>query len=159
MDINFIPKSQNVKNGKIVSSKFKKSFENNRNKSQERFKIDPKKENTVYSLDIVNGAELLKYVGFIKNKPVNVVFDTGAIASVIGKTTTEKLNLKILPSDVKINTADGSAHSIIGVTENLSIEIDDIITEISFLVTNITTADVLLGLDCFNHSNATIDPA
>ncbi|CAF1155541.1 unnamed protein product, partial [Brachionus calyciflorus] len=55
-----------------------------------------------------------------------------------------------------INTADGSAHSIIGVTENLSIEIDDIITEISFLVTNVT-ADVLLGLDWFNQSNATID--
>ncbi|CAF0967603.1 unnamed protein product, partial [Brachionus calyciflorus] len=115
------------------------------------------KENSIsHNALLLDGIDLLST--FQANKPVNVVFDTGAIASVIGKTLTEKLNLKILPSDVKINTADGSAHSIIGVTENLSIKIDDIITEISFLVTNITTADVLLGLDWFNQTNATIDP-
>ena len=92
-----------------------------------KYKVHKKdNENSVFSLDIINNTELLRYVGFMNDKPVDVVFDSGAIASVISKSTADKLKLKILPSDVQINTAEGEAHSVVGITEKLNIEIDEI---------------------------------
>ncbi|RNA17269.1 hypothetical protein BpHYR1_018893 [Brachionus plicatilis] len=58
--------------------------------------------------------ELLRHFTYFKGEKIETVFDTGATISLISLSVAKKLNLHIIPSHQKINTADGNTHEVLG---------------------------------------------
>ncbi|CAF0985533.1 unnamed protein product [Brachionus calyciflorus] len=73
--------------------------------------------------------------------------------------TAKKLGLSILPSDKSINTADGSTNKVIGVTEEIELKVAETVDYLSFIITNVSHIEVLLGLDWFDQTKVVLDPA
>ncbi|RMZ98455.1 Transposon Ty3-I Gag-Pol poly, partial [Brachionus plicatilis] len=109
--------------------------------------------------DLTKTNDLLKHTGFILDKEVEVVFDTGASSSIIGLNTAKKLGLNILASDKSINTADGSTNKVIGVTEEIELKVEETVANLSLIITNVSHIEVLLGLDWFDQTKVVLDPA
>ena len=128
--------------------------------SSKSFKAKAQKEAKVYTVDeIFKSDTLLRYNGFLNNKEVEVVFDTGATVSLLNADIANKLDIEILPSDRVINTADGSTNPVLGITREVEVKVDETIAKICFLITNVGSAQVLLGLDWFEQTKVVIDPA
>lgn len=116
--------------------------------------------NSVMSVNDINRTnELLSHFTFIKNEKVEVVFDTGATISVMSFNTAKKLGLEILPSNQRINTADGATNKVLGIIRPLEFSIKETLATISFVVTNVSHIEILLGLDWFEQTGVIIDPA
>ena len=128
--------------------------------SSKSFKAKAQKEAKVYTVDeIFKSDTLLRYNGLLNNKEVEVVFDTGATVSLLNADVANKLDIEILPSDRVINTADGSTNPVLGITREVEVKVDETIAKICFLITNVGSAQVLLGLDWFEQTKVVIDPA
>ena len=55
-------------------------------------------------------------------------------------------------------TSTGELAPAIGYTDFLEINFEGIISKVSFLITNIRSVDILLGLDWFEQSGVIVDP-
>ena len=73
--------------------------------------------------------------------------------------TAELLKSKILPSNLSINTADGSTKKVFGKKVIISISVYDLEIKQSFVITHVVHYEVILGLDWFEKSKAVLDPA
>ena len=105
-------------------------------------------ENSILSTDaLVNG------------NAVQVSFDSGATASIISSEVIKRYEMKTIPSDIKVKTADNSVINIIGVTEQVTIEVHGHICKLSLLIMDHEDHDVLLGLNWFAATGAGLFPA
>ena len=67
-------------------------------------------------------------------------------------------NLKINKTNTNIGTSTGELAPAIGYTDFLDINFEGIISKVSFIITNIRSVDILLGLDWFEQSGVIVDP-
>ncbi|RNA12900.1 hypothetical protein BpHYR1_022305, partial [Brachionus plicatilis] len=141
--------SENPKTSDIFFASSKSGFKDKSNYSKNAMTVE----------DLTKTNDLLKHTGFILDKVVEVVFDTGASSSIIGLNTDKKLGLNILASDKSINTADGSTNKVIGVTEEIELKVEESVANLSLIITNVSHIEVLLGLDWFDQTEVVLDPA
>ena len=95
----------------------------------------------------------------IDGHAVKASFDSGATASIISHEVTRKYSIKVLPSAIKVKTADNSINNVIGITEPLTIEVHGHICKLEMLVMDHEDHDVLLGLNWFVATGAGLFPA
>ena len=89
---------------------------------------------------------------------VEVVLDCGGVRSVMSYKLAQSWNLKINKTNTNIETSTGELAPAIGYTDFLEINFEGIISKVSFLITNIRSVDILLGLDWFEQSGVIVDP-
>ena len=63
---------------------------------------------------------LLSTYGLVNGVELQLSFDTGATASIISLTVVKKYKFRILPSDIKIKTADNTITKVIGTASRRS---------------------------------------
>ena len=73
--------------------------------------------------------------------------------------TAERNKIKIVQTDIKIKTASDEIVEPIGQTEYLNVEIGNVSVKISFVVMEHENHPILLEMDWFNESSATIKPS
>ena len=95
----------------------------------------------------------------IDGTPTRAFFDTGAECSIMSARTAERNKVKIVQTDIKIKTASDEIVEPIGQTEYLNVEIGNVSVKISFVVMEHENHPILLGMDWFNESRATIKPS
>ena len=100
-----------------------------------------------------------KCTGQIEGIDMTVAFDTGASASIMSRRTAERHNLRVHASDTQIKTADERISQVFGVTDTLKLDIQGMVTFMKFLVIDHKDHDVLVGVDWFLLTNATINIA
>ena len=108
-------------------------------------------------IDEVSG--LLGTVALIKGKRVDVFFDTGATSSIISSRIVEQFKWKVNPSNIKIKSANNAVDYVMGVTDKMQVDIQGNSVELSFLITNHDDHPILLGLDYFSLSMASLNPS
>jgi hypothetical protein len=101
---------------------------------------------------------LLSTPGRINGKLLRVSLDSGATTSILSAKIAKAYKIKILPSKIKIKTADSMVVPVVGITEALKVEIHGHVCEIDFVVMNHDDHDVLLGLNWFNKTAAGLYP-
>ncbi|CAF0833354.1 unnamed protein product [Brachionus calyciflorus] len=67
--------------------------------------------------------------------------------------------LKHFSSKKPINTADGSASKVIGITEAIEIKVAETVANLSFIITYVSNIEDLQGLDWFDQTKVVLDPA
>ena len=106
-----------------------------------------------------NGLEMLKIKGKIENFDVDFYFDSGATTSIVSLRVVKKYKLDILPSNVRIKSANNAVDNVIGTTKPLMINVEGHYCILPLLIMNLDHYDVLLGLNWFKTSRAGIFPA
>jgi hypothetical protein len=92
--------------------------------------------------------------GYVNEIKLKVSFDSGATATIIAYDVAERDYFKILPSEVKVKTADNTVSEVIGVTELMTVKIQGHICKLRFLIMDHEDHKVLLGLDLFIATGA-----
>jgi hypothetical protein len=100
---------------------------------------------------------ILRTEGYVNEIKLKFSFDIGATASIIAYDVEERNNFKILPSEVKVKTADNTVSEAIGVTELMTVEIQGHICKLRFLIMDHEDHKVLL--DWFIATGAGLFPA
>ncbi|CAF1027868.1 unnamed protein product [Brachionus calyciflorus] len=113
-----------------------------------------KQKNVLNIHDLGKTNDLFRLFTFINKLKIEAVFDTGATISLMSLELAERLKIMINHSSQKINAADGNTHNVLGKTEPIKIEIGEVIANISFVITNISHVEILLGLDWFEQTKA-----
>ena len=116
------------------------------------------KSNCTYS---VNGAEtslddLLSTQVFINERGVKGILDCGASISIMSADVAKRLKFRISPTNIKIKLADSTDTPVVGETEILSVNVSGIVVNLKFIVINNNHHDILLGLDWFLATGASI---
>ena len=70
-----------------------------------------------------------------------------------------RYNFIILPSDIEIKSANNALTAVVGVTEALTIDINGHTCQISFIVLEHDDHEILLGLDWFRLTGASLHPS
>lgn len=99
---------------------------------------------------------LLGTIAKIDKFQIPVFFDTGAE---ISTKTAAKYNIQINPSDIKVKVADNTINDVIGKTNPLNVTLGDSYCNISFLVMEHDDHPILLGLDWFSMTDASLNPS
>ena len=102
---------------------------------------------------------LLSIAGYIDKYRVVFSLDSGATASIISARVVRQYGLRTLSSDARIKIADNSVINVIGVTEELSVNIEGHTCNMSMLLMNHEDHDILLGQDWFKITGAGLFPA
>lgn len=102
----------------------------------------------------LTGTEIL-----VNNIKIDAYFDTGADISIMSLQTAKEHNFKILPSKIRIKVANNAVDDAIGETESLSVVLGNSICIITFIVMQHDDHPILLGLDWFSCSRASINPS
>ena len=89
---------------------------------------------------------------------VEVALDSGGSRSVISNKLVKDWKLNVNKSNTLIETSSGDLSPAIGYTDFIEINFEGMISKVSFLITNIRTVDVLLGLDWFDQTGVILDP-
>lgn len=90
---------------------------------------------------------------------LKVFFDTGAQVSIMPLKTVKSNTLKILPTKVMIQLPDNRVVKTIGETNNLEITIGRNVSYTKFIIIDQPNEYVLLGLDWFENTGASINPS
>jgi hypothetical protein len=94
----------------------------------------------------INGYELI------------MALDSGASANILSIDSAKRMNLKLLPTNLKIKLANDSIAEALGVTDELSVNICGTACTCIFIVIQHTEHDGLLGLPWFNETGAGLYP-
>ncbi|CAF0929270.1 unnamed protein product [Brachionus calyciflorus] len=100
----------------------------------------------------------MKVVGTINNNSVVYALDSGASISVVAYKIVKTFNFKINPTNIQVKVADNTINDAIGETDTLRICIGNSIIYQKILIIDLDDNDVLLGLDWFLKSGATLTP-
>ena len=95
-------------------------------------------------------------INHVKN--VEVVLDSGGTRSVMSLKFAQSMGLNINRTNYMVESSTGDLSQAIGVTDSLEVNFECIISNISFLVTNLKSVDILLGNDWFDQSGVLLDP-
>ena len=103
--------------------------------------------------------DLIKWHAKINHvKNVEVVLDSGGTRSVMSLKFAQSMGLNINRTNYMVESSTGDLSQAIGVTDSLEVNFECIISNISFLVTNLKSVDILLGNDWFDQSGVLLDP-
>lgn len=107
---------------------------------------------------ITNPKTLIKVDGQIGNINLKCIIDCGSSRSIISSDIVRRFNIPISSKRVKLGMANGyiSRHKT---TNDIAIMISNKLCKTSFVITNIKTTDVLLGMDWLTQNNVVIYPA
>ncbi len=125
--------------------------------SEENNKANSEKKHSIYNI-LMKKQKLLEGKVVVNGKELRAVYDTGATISMMSKKTADALKIQIKECTDTINTADGS-HSVLGITDNMLVEVEDIVTKINFYIASVEHFEILLGLNWFEQTNVQVDPA
>jgi len=105
-------------------------------------------------------ANLIYIYGFINNKRLKILIDTGATSSIIFNNTIEKLNINYLIDNNEQNILRGIGDELsVGRLWCIKLNINTYYYPISFIVSNnsILDYDLILGIHFLKTNNAYID--
>ena len=102
---------------------------------------------------------ILSVIGEIDGIRMRCVLDSGATASLISLKQVHKFSIEILPTNLKIKTADNAIVPAIGITNELSVDICDHLCRLKFIIIEHDDHEILLGLDWFSATGAGIFPS
>ena len=105
--------------------------------------------------------KLLEVTGILpeyNDHKVRIIVDTGASSSILSSRVQARLNIPIKKSSVQIRMANGATALVRGVTEEVTLEINDENHAVKFLVLDTDHHDILLGLDWLKNTGAIIIP-
>lgn len=125
-------------------------------RSTEQTTVKPKTKTT--AVCHTQAESILSTIGTIKGVKVRMSLDCGAVESILSVNLIDRLNVELLPSDVKVKTATNEIRKVVGTTGPLEIEVEGHVCKIPFLVLDIEDHDVLLGLNWFEETGAGIFP-
>ncbi|CAF1084329.1 unnamed protein product [Brachionus calyciflorus] len=100
----------------------------------------------------------MKVIGTINNNSVVYALHSGSSRSVVAYKIVRKFNFKINPTNIQAKVSDNTINDAIGETDTLRICIGNSIIFQKFLIMDLDDNDVLLGLDWFLKSGATMTP-
>ena len=86
------------------------------------------------------------------------VVDSGGTRSVMSLKFAQSMGLNINRTNYMVESSTGDLSQAFGVTDSLEVNFESIISNISFLVTNLKSVDILLGNDWFDQSGVLLDP-
>jgi len=115
--------------------------------------------NSVEVLSVSTKISLLNVKGTIDGIKMKFSLDSGATGSILAAKRVYENGMKVLPSNIKIKTADGVTSAIIGTTEELCVVVCGYVTKLKFLIIEDDDHDALLGLDWFMATGAGLCPA
>ena len=95
----------------------------------------------------------------VNNMNIISYFDTGAEVSIMSKKTARDYGLQIMPTKIKIKVADNSIMPAEGETEPLQVCLGESVCYIKFIVIEHDDHPILLGLDWFECSGASLNPS
>ena len=87
-------------------------------------------------------ASILGTNGTIGGVSMNVSFDSGATASIMSRKIVDKYEFKIIPTNIKIKTADNTKSKVDGITETLVVDICNHSCVIELIIINHDDHDV-----------------
>ena len=123
-------------------------------------KTQPKDKKNTGFVCTISGENLLTIEGSVHNiKTDKIVFDTGATRSIISEKFVLENKLNINKADYTVKVADTRIVKPIGHTDKLSLNIKGMEWPLSFIILKHDDNDILLGLDFFNLSGASICPS
>jgi len=108
---------------------------------------------------LTNQSGLMGTTAEIENKQIECFFDTGAEVSIMNTVTANELEIKTYPSDVKIKVANNEVIDCFGETGKLKVRVGDSVCDLKFVIMEHDDHPVLLGLDWFGHTGASLNPA
>ena len=90
---------------------------------------------------------------------VTCLADSGAETSVLNKKFVDKKGIRVFPSNTRIKGVIRNATEMVcGITEPMVLAVGKALVTLKFLVLDYDGADVILGWDFFEQSQAVIDP-
>ena len=106
----------------------------------------------------VSSKNLITLPGRLNGENVLCIVDTGASASIVSARTIKKFDIELTGLNTLISMADGSTARV-ATTGPMTFElIGKTCDDIEFMVTNITAADIIVGLDLLHKWNVWIHP-
>ena len=106
-----------------------------------------------------HGSKLLVEGQLRRYGKVTCLADSGAETSVLNKKFVDKKGIRVLPSNTRIKGVIRNATEMVcGITEPMVLAVGKALVTLKFLVLDYDGADVILGWDFFEQSQAVIDP-
>ncbi|CAF0869461.1 unnamed protein product [Brachionus calyciflorus] len=112
----------------------------------------------IENVNLCSFCKIMKVIGTIKNNWVFYALDSGASRSVVAYKIVRKFNFKINPTNIQVKVLDNTINNAIGETDTQIICFVNSIIYQKFLIMDLDDNDVLLGLDWFLKSGATLTP-
>ena len=117
----------------------------------------------IYTYDIqINTAQtykLFKINGIVNGKLLSIAIDTGPRKSIMGLNSAKKYGFIIEESECLMKTADGVIKKVCGIIFNCEVSVKGRTCELDLIVIDHQENDILLGLDWFHKTGASICPA
>ena len=108
---------------------------------------------------LTNKSGLMGTTATIEGIEIESFFDTGAEISIMALETALKYGFEIMPSKMQIKVADNSVKNAIGQTKHLQVHLGESLCKISFVIMKHDDHPILLGLDWFSCSGASLNPS
>ena len=106
-----------------------------------------------------NSSQLLRVHGTVSHIPYLLcTLDTASAVSMMTVSTARQHGFAIFPSDITIKSANNAVTTVVGVTDELRIDIHGHSCSISFIVLDHDDHELLLGLDWFRLTGASLHP-
>ena len=103
---------------------------------------------------------MLRVYGVLAGIPdVFCTLDCAASVSMMSLHTAKQNNFDILQSDIKIKSANNAITDVVGITKPLLIDIHGHATSIEFVILHNDDHEILLGLDWFMQTGASVHPS
>ena len=118
-----------------------------------------KQDNVKIALTARTDTDMLFTFGTIDNHKAEVFLDCGATISILSNSFIKRNNIGYFDSDIKIKTACNQIIPIIGMTENLTVDVHGHSCSLSFAILEHDDHEALLGLDWFRLTGASVRPS
>ena len=113
----------------------------------------------IKSFQTSNYAKLLRVKGTVAHVPnLLCTLDTASTVSMMTALTAHQHGFKILPSNILIKSANNAVSSVLVITDSLSIDIQGHNCQFSFIVLEHDDHELLLGINWFKLTGASIHP-
>ena len=101
---------------------------------------------------------IITWNAIIYENEVEVALDSCAQTSIMSYKLARQLMIPINSSNNYIETSSGEKAKAYGKTDLISVEFEGIRAEVRFLITNLKSVNVLLGVDWFKQTGVILDP-
>ena len=116
-------------------------------------------DNIKTALTATADSDMLFTYGFIDGHKAELFLDCGATISILSYKFVKRNNIGFFDSDTKIKTASNQIIPILGMTENLTVDVHGHSCHLSFAILEHDDHEGLLGLDWFRATGASVRPS
>ena len=100
--------------------------------------------------------KVLSIKGDVNGKKIRALLDTGAVVSTISLKLVKKLDLKVVPTEIKIKTAENNISKALGVVNKVTITIEKHACDMNELIVIDNDHDLILGINWFEATSASL---